>query len=361
MTKKPRRGPAVQKSASHQIIGPPRPITSSSGSSSRVAEGLVAELHPGADRGEQLLGNHHCRRVLGARGRQAGHAHQSTRPVPVPARRSGIDRKCRRNDRSRLGSPVVSPSTPSRTSCCRTGFEPPAAAHAVLREGSVVGEAGRYAWAAVSQRGERRHTPYADRAPPRGDEPVLLVPGFLAGDGTLALMRRALRGKGFRTYRSHIRANVGCTLNVAAQLEMRLESIAQRRGTKVRIVGHSLGGMLARGVAVTASRPGVGHRDDGQPDARAGRAPRGLTASVAMLVRLSRAGVPGADVGGLRGRRVCARRASTSAARRWPTPSTSPRSTPGATASSTGGRASTRWRRRWRCAPRTSGWRSTRG
>ena len=79
---------------------------------------------------------------------------------------------------------------------------------------------------------------------------MILVPGFLAGDSTLALMARVLREQGFRTYRSSIHVNAGCTLNAAAQLETRLESIALRRGTRVQIVGHSLGGMLARGLAV---------------------------------------------------------------------------------------------------------------
>ena len=172
------------------------------------------------------------------------------------------------------------------------GFDRPRA-HAVLGEGRVIGEAGRYAWEAMSQRGERRHSPYSQRAPKREEEPVLLVPGFMAGDGTLALLRRALQQQGLRTYRSHIRANVGCTLDVAAQLEMRLESIAQRRGSKVRIVGHSLGGMLARGVA--ARRPDLvsGLVTLGSPMLAPGAHHVSLSASVAMLVRLSRAGLPG--------------------------------------------------------------------
>jgi pimeloyl-ACP methyl ester carboxylesterase len=172
------------------------------------------------------------------------------------------------------------------------GFDRPPA-HAVLNEGRVIGEAGRYAWEAISHRGERRQAPYATRAPLRADEPVLLVPGFMAGDATLGLMRRALQQQGLRTYRSHIRANVGCTLDVAAQLEMRLESIAQRRGSKVRIVGHSLGGMLSRGVA--ARRPDLvsGLVTMGSPMLAPGAHHVSLSASIAMLVRLSRAGFPG--------------------------------------------------------------------
>lgn len=165
--------------------------------------------------------------------------------------------------------------------------------HAVIGEGRVIGEAGRYALDAMSRRGERRHTPYAHRAPRRDEEPVLLAPGFLVGDGTLALMRHALQQQGLRTYRSHIRANVGCTLDVSAQMEMRLESIAQRRGSRVRIVGHSLGGMLARGVA--ARRPDLVSSlvTLGSPVLAPGAHHVSLSASVAMLVRLSRAGLPG--------------------------------------------------------------------
>ena len=172
------------------------------------------------------------------------------------------------------------------------GFDRPRA-HAVIGEGRVIGEAGRYAWEMVSQRGERRHAPYARPAPLRDEEPVLLVPGFMAGDGSLALMRRAFQQQGLRTYRSHMRANVGCTLDAAAQMEMRLESIAERRGSKVRIVGHSLGGMLARGVA--ARRPDLvsGLVTMGSPMLAPGAHHASLAASVAMLVRLSRAGFPG--------------------------------------------------------------------
>jgi pimeloyl-ACP methyl ester carboxylesterase len=173
-----------------------------------------------------------------------------------------------------------------------TGFECPRPA-AVLREGSAVLEAGRYAWRAAGERRARRSTPYAARPTARHGDPVILVPGFLAGDGTLALMARALRAEGFRTYRSHIHANIGCTLNAAAQLEHRLESIAMRRGTRVQIVGHSLGGMLARGIAVR--RPDLVSNivTMGSPMLAPGAHHPSLAASVDLLVRLSKAGIPG--------------------------------------------------------------------
>lgn len=172
------------------------------------------------------------------------------------------------------------------------GFARPARA-ALLQEGSLVLEAGRYARRSWAERGAHRHTPYVARAPQRAGDPVLLVPGFLAGDGTLALMARALRRQGFRTYRSYIHANVGCTLVAGAQIEARLDEIAQRRGSRVRIVGHSLGGMLARSVA--ARRPDLvsGIVTMGSPILAPGAHHGSLATGVDLLVRLSRAGVPG--------------------------------------------------------------------
>ncbi len=171
------------------------------------------------------------------------------------------------------------------------GFSQPSVV-AVLREGSVLTEAGRYAVSAFGSRGARRRTPLGAR-PMRVGEPVLLVPGFLAGDSSLGPMSRTLRHQGFRTYRADIRANVGCTLSAAAQLEERLEEISQRRGSRVRIVGHSLGGMLARGVA--ARRPDLvaGIVTMGSPMLAPGAHHVSLARSVDLLVRLSRAGLPG--------------------------------------------------------------------
>ncbi len=169
------------------------------------------------------------------------------------------------------------------------GFSQPSAA-AVLREGSVVAEAGRYAAHALGWHGTRRRTPLGAR-PVRVSEPVLLVPGFLAGDSSLGPMSRTLRHQGFRTYRADIRANVGCTLAAADQLEERLEELAQRRGSRVRIVGHSLGGMLARGVA--ARRPDLvaGIVTMGSPMLAPGAHHVSLARSVDLLVRLHRAGM----------------------------------------------------------------------
>ena len=89
---------------------------------------------------------------------------------------------------------------------------------------------------------------------PAGDgRPVLLIPGFLAGDGTLATMARWLRANGYWTRRAGIRANVGCSQEACERIEERLEAFSDRTGQPVAIVGQSRGGVLAKVVA--ARRP----------------------------------------------------------------------------------------------------------
>src|SRR5688572_22800551 len=85
--------------------------------------------------------------------------------------------------------------------------------------------------------------------PPGDGRGVVLVPGFLAGDGTLATMAKWLRANGYWTRRAGIRANVGCSQDACDRIEERLEALAARTGAKVAIVGQSRGGVLARVVA----------------------------------------------------------------------------------------------------------------
>jgi triacylglycerol lipase len=174
---------------------------------------------------------------------------------------------------------------------CPPGYAGPRGLRAIIREGSAVTEAARLVRRSAHDRVHRRDTPYAVRAPEHGLEPVVLVPGFLAGDGTLAMMARHLRGLGYRTYRSTMHANVGCTQQASEALERRIEAIAAKRGRKVTIVGHSLGGLMARGLA--GRRPDLvdGIVTLGSPILAPGAAHPILLFDLAVVTRLQRAGL----------------------------------------------------------------------
>jgi len=174
---------------------------------------------------------------------------------------------------------------------CPPGYAGPTGLRAIARETSAVSEAARFVRRSAHDRLHRRDTPYALRAPARSLDPVVLVPGFLAGDGTLGLMSRHLRALGYRTYRSLMHANVGCTQEASETLETRIEAIALKRGRKVTIVGHSLGGLMARGLA--ARRPDLvnGIVTMGSPILAPGAAHPFLLFDLRMVTRLQRAGL----------------------------------------------------------------------
>jgi triacylglycerol lipase len=162
----------------------------------------------------------------------------------------------------------------------------------VLREVRVVTEAGRLAWSRLGERVGGQAS-YAGPAVLQDADPVVLVPGFLAGDASLSVLARALRAQGHRTYRSHIHANVDCTARAVTQLETRLESVTARRGRRATVVGHSLGGLLARSLAVRRPDLVAGIVTLGSPMLAPGAHHMALTRSLEALTRLSRVGVPG--------------------------------------------------------------------
>lgn len=88
------------------------------------------------------------------------------------------------------------------------------------------------------------------RGVPRGDGgPVLLIPGFLAGDASLTVMGRWLRRMGHVPRRSGITLNVRCADISVDRLEQRLEHLHLSTGRQVAIVGHSRGGHFAKALA----------------------------------------------------------------------------------------------------------------
>jgi triacylglycerol lipase len=81
------------------------------------------------------------------------------------------------------------------------------------------------------------------------DRPVLLVPGFMAGDGTLAMMAGWLKRTGYRPSRAGMRANVDCSGSILERLEPRLERLVSEQGRRAAIVGQSRGGSIAKALA----------------------------------------------------------------------------------------------------------------
>jgi triacylglycerol lipase len=79
--------------------------------------------------------------------------------------------------------------------------------------------------------------------------PVLLIPGFLAGDGSLAVMSGWLGRCGYRPKGAGMVANVDCSSAALARLEPRLERLVSEQGRRAAIVGQSRGGSLAKVLA----------------------------------------------------------------------------------------------------------------
>lgn len=83
----------------------------------------------------------------------------------------------------------------------------------------------------------------------RGD-PVVLVPGFLGSDRSLLEMRLWLKRIGYRPYLSGIGRNADCPDILMGRLLETVEHAYSETGSRVHLIGHSLGGLLARAAAV---------------------------------------------------------------------------------------------------------------
>jgi pimeloyl-ACP methyl ester carboxylesterase len=85
---------------------------------------------------------------------------------------------------------------------------------------------------------------------PRGNgRHALLVPGFMGSDGSMSVLSGWLRRVGYRPALSGIPWNVGSLSRLLNQVESRCEELAERSG-RITIIGHSLGGIFGRVIAV---------------------------------------------------------------------------------------------------------------
>ncbi|MBN8867200.1 MAG: alpha/beta hydrolase [Solirubrobacterales bacterium] len=87
-------------------------------------------------------------------------------------------------------------------------------------------------------------------APVSEGRPAMLIPGFLAGDPSLAPMARWLKSGGYELTRSGVRWNVDCMQPTVESIEARLEAAVEQAGQKALIVGQSRGGAMGRVIAV---------------------------------------------------------------------------------------------------------------
>jgi triacylglycerol lipase len=93
-----------------------------------------------------------------------------------------------------------------------------------------------------------------ERVPHGNGEPVLLIPGFLAGDWSLSVLTNWLGRLGYQVYCSGIEWNISSTQRTSDLLRWRLARVVKETQQPVTIIGHSLGGVLARFLG--ASDPG---------------------------------------------------------------------------------------------------------
>ena len=124
-------------------------------------------------------------------------------------------------------------------------------------------------------------------------QPVLLIPGFMAGDGSLAVLSFWLRRRGHRVAMSGMRANMDCADRSVRRLQRQLRELAEKSASPVVLIGQSRGGALARALAVREPDCVAGLVMLGSPvrDPLAVSAP--ILRTVRWLARLGDLGLPG--------------------------------------------------------------------
>ena len=85
---------------------------------------------------------------------------------------------------------------------------------------------------------------------PKGDgHPVLVLPGYSASDRSTIPLRNVLNRLGYRSHGWNLGTNRGPNDALLRAMRERLETLHERHDQAVSIVGWSLGGVYARGLA----------------------------------------------------------------------------------------------------------------
>ena len=111
-----------------------------------------------------------------------------------------------------------------------------------LTEGRAVFELGSF----MAMRGALSHLPKGD------GHPVLVLPGFMAGDTSTRPLRNLLKDLGYDARAWGLGRNVRVNRERLQEMVDLLDSIHDERGRKVSIIGWSLGGVFARELAKIA-------------------------------------------------------------------------------------------------------------
>ncbi len=91
--------------------------------------------------------------------------------------------------------------------------------------------------------------PLLRRAPRGDDHTVVVLPGFLADDRSTVVLRRYLGHLGYRAYGWDLGRNLGPTPRILSGMSDLVARLAASSGRPVSLLGWSLGGMFARGLA----------------------------------------------------------------------------------------------------------------
>ena len=128
----------------------------------------------------------------------------------------------------------------------------------------------------------------------RGAPAVLLIPGFMAGDASLAVLRGWLRRRGHEVRMSGMLVNMDCAERAMGRLHAQLRAFSRDGERRVFVIGQSRGGALARCLAVRDPEAVCGMVMLGTPVCDPLAVSRPVLIAARGLARLGDAGLPGA-------------------------------------------------------------------
>jgi triacylglycerol lipase len=128
---------------------------------------------------------------------------------------------------------------------------------------------------------------------PANPQPVFLIPGFMAGDSSLTILRQWLRRRGHPVRMSGTIANIGCAERMVRRMDDQLRTFACEHEQSVVLIGQSRGGALARSLAVRNAETVSGLVMLGSPVANGLAVSASVLRTVRWVAMLGDLGIPG--------------------------------------------------------------------